>query len=238
MKKKSLAFTLLIFAAGLLLLVAAGILLHELIRLETGKYIFMWNSIGLAFILAFVPVFFEQLTVKNADRKTISLVVYYRGFVLYVLASAAIIVMLFFFLELKYAILLQVAALILFAVYIGISFLVSGQVKAVAERETAKTGQVDSIRARAQSLAILADRLGDNDRDIKNMAHQFSEIVRYLTASDDPTALNLEDQMSAMLNSLLSDYYFSQQGSNYSRDNVVRKFDALNTLFIQRKAIY
>ena len=68
MKKKSLLASLLIFTAGLLLLVAAGILLHKLIPLETEKYIFMWNSIGVVFILAFVPIFFEQVTVRNADR--------------------------------------------------------------------------------------------------------------------------------------------------------------------------
>ena len=237
MKKKSLLFSILIFAAGLLLIVAAGILLHSLIPLETEKYIFMWNSIGVVFILAFVPIFFEQLTVRNADRKVISLVVYYRGFVVYALLSAAIIVLLFKFLELKYAILLQVAVLILFAVYVGVSYLVSGHVKNVAEAETAKTATVESLRARAQSLVILTDRLGDGDNDIREMARKLSDDLRYLTPSNDQNARNLDDQISMMLDSLTSDSYFVRPNTQ-SRENVVRKLDALKTLFAQRKAIF
>ena len=229
MKKKSLLFSILIFAAGLLL--------NTLIPLETEKYIFMWNSIGVVFILAFVPIFFEQLTVRNADRKVISLVVYYRGFVVYALLSAAIIVLLFKFLELKYAILLQVGVLILFAVYVGVSYLVSGHVKNVAETETAKTATVESLRARAQSLVILTDRLGDGDNDIREMARKLSDDLRYLTPSSDANARNLDDQMSMMLDSLTSDSYFVRPNSQ-SRENVVRKFDALKTLFAQRKAIF
>ena len=237
MKKKSLLFSILIFAAGLLLIVAAGILLHSLIPLETEKYIFMWNSIGVVFILAFVPIFFEQLTVRNADRKVISLVVYYRGFVVYALLSAAIIVLLFKFLELKYAILLQVGVLILFAVYVGVSYLISGHVKNVAEAETAKTATVESLRARAQSLVILTDRLGAEDDDIREMARKLSDDLRYLTPSNDQNARNLDDQISMMLDSLTSDSYFVRPNTQ-SRENVVRKLDALKTLFAQRKAIF
>ena len=229
MKKKSLLASLLIFAAGLLLIVAAGILLHNLIPLETEKYIFMWNSIGVVFILAFVPIFFEQITVRNADRKLISLVVYYRGFVFYALASAAIIVLLFRILELKYAILLQVAVLI--------SYLVSGHVKNVAETENAKTAPVDSLRARAQSLVILTDRLGAEDEDIRRMARNLSDDLRYLTPSNDPNAQNLDNQISLMLDSLTSDGYFMRPNPQ-ARENVIRKFDALRTLFAQRKAIF
>ena len=237
MKKKSLLASLLIFAAGLLLIVAAGILLHKLIPLETEKYIFMWNSIGIVFILAFVPIFFEQVTVRNADRKLISLVVYYRGFVFYALASAAIIVLLFGILELKYAILLQVAVLILFAVYVAVSYLVSGHVKNVAETENAKTAPVDSLRARAKSLVILADRLGAEDEDIRRMARNLSDDLRYLTPSNDPNAQNLDNQISLMLDSLTSDGYFMRPNPQ-ARENVIRKFDALRTLFAQRKAIF
>ena len=237
MKKSSLAASLSMLGVGLLIIVAAAILMRPIIPLETDKYIFMWNSIGLVYILGFLPVFVNQLTVRNADRKVISGIIFYRGYIVYALLSAGIIVLLFLFLEMKYAILLQVAALFIFVLYILISHLVSGHVNKVETAETQKTALIDELRAKAANLVIMADRLGDQDRDIKEMARKYSENVRYLTASSDPNALNLDRGLVQLTDSLLADFYFVNP-ANASRDALLKKFDTLNTLYLQRKAIY
>ena len=69
------------------------------------------------------------------------------------------------------------------------------------------------------------------------MARNLSDDLRYLTPSNDPNAQNLDNQISLMLDSLTSDGYFMRPNPQ-ARENVIRKFDALRTLFAQRKAIF
>ncbi|MDR2095339.1 MAG: hypothetical protein LBP76_07450 [Treponema sp.] len=151
----------------------------------TGNDKFMWISISLMYLFAFLPFFFSVINISNFSAKIPSLAMVWAGIFLYIPASAAVI------LALKNSIILFNTALIIQAVLVFLFFLdiyfayfANSHIQAVAVEESGKLQYVTEMKNKALLLVVKAGSLTEAYEQIQGRIKKTAEDIRYFSPLD------------------------------------------------------
>ncbi len=234
-KSDNSSFTLILFLFGFIVIAALAFFLKDLFPFRTATYIFSCMSIILVYIAAFLPLLMGIS--GKTDNIVASGTVYYKGMAGYAVVSFADIFLAAAAIPLKAAIVIQLAALFIFIVYVFMARVTSDTISNVEENETAKKSMVFELRSKAQKLALMADKPNESSRSIKSAIDRINEDLRYLSPGSSSEAYELECKMSSMIDDMLSDAYF-KSADMHSTETLEAKISSFELLYKQRKNIY
>lgn len=227
------AITLVIFLFGAIVVAAALFFIKDLFPDRTGTYIFVCISTVLIYAAAFLPI------VMNLSGKTAQIIasgaVYYKGMTVFGLISAADIFLAITMIPLKAAVVIQLAALFIFLIYVFMACVTSDTVNNVGKAEAENRSVISEMRSKAQRLSIMAEK--SDNKAIKSAVARMNDDLRYLSPSGSSEAYELECRMSVILDSMLSDTYFRSNGMQ-SSETIEAKLNDYELLYEQRKNIY
>lgn len=195
-KNQSLLWRIILFIAGAGILVTAFFLTKGESEL-TPTDIFIWSSIGLMYIVFFLPFFFPMFRVSDFSGKIPALPVLWLGIIVYIIASTAVIILLktvpaFTF---NIAIVVQSILVFLFLIVIYISFFAVSRTVRVAEEEKAIRRPTGDIKAKALSLALSADRLGSEYEKAQKILKAAFDDIKYLSPVNNNAGNEVEEKI-------------------------------------------
>lgn len=234
MKSKNYsAITLLIFIFGVIIVAFALFFIQDLFSDRTGTYVFICISTMLIYVAAFLPLLMNFC--GNISQIITSGTIYYKGMSVFGLMSAVDIFLAIKYIPLTAAIVIELVAVFVFLIYIFMTCVVSDTIGGIDGAEEGNRVAIIEMRKKAQQLSIMAGKV--DNKDVKAAVERINENLRYLSPSGQQEAHKLEGLMSAALDSILSDSYFSL-GNAYTTETLEAKFDEFDRLFNQRKNIY
>lgn len=158
-KNQSLFFRVLLFLSG------AGIILLAFFlntgdREINGIDAFFWTSIGLMYLIFFLPFFFSAIDIGNFSGKVPALSLVWSGVILYIAASITVIILLkaAFVISLTVAVIIQAVLLFLFLVDVYFAYFAADHVSAVAVEEAGKQQYLTRIKSKAQVLQLSIEK--------------------------------------------------------------------------------
>ena len=194
-KNKSLFFRVLLFLAGAGIIVLA-FFLSKGSRLLSRTDNFVWTSIGLMYLIFFLPFFFSAINISNFSGKIPVLSMVWLGVILYFVASAVVILLLleksFISLPLNAAIVIQAILLFLFLITVYFAYFASSHTGKVAAEENTLRQYISDIKSKAQSLSLLADRLPAEEEKAKKTLKQTLEDIKYIYPVNGSAGRDLE----------------------------------------------
>jgi hypothetical protein len=160
MRNQSLFFRFILFLAGAGIVVLAFFLSsgdHELNRTDA----FVWSSIGLMYLIFFLPFFFSVINIGNFSGKIPILSMVWLGIFLYIAASVTVIILLVkaYVISVNTAIIIQAVLLFLFFVNVYFAYFAGSHAGAVASEEAGKQQDISRIKSRAGIFRLSVDRL-------------------------------------------------------------------------------
>lgn len=238
MKKDYTLIKSILFAVGLLVIIAAAIVIYPIQHFLPWQHWIFWAVIAVLYCAIFLPMVAHTREVKDATRVFVGGAVYYRGVLIFGIVSAIILVFAFLFpVSSSLYIILECAAVVLFLLYFFLACFTSGHIGEVEEAEKDKLWSVSDLRKKAESLSARAAGLGSENKEVAQLAEKFAEDMRYLAPSEDQEALELESRIAIMLDQISQDVIYLTT-NNCSVETVKTHFHELNSLYEQRKAIY
>ena len=201
-KNQSSIFRVLLFIFGAGIIVLAFFLWkgdRELFR----KDIFMWTSIGLMYLIFFLPFFFSAISIGNFSGKIPKLVIVWLGISFYIAASLTVIVLLTRFppvISFNTAIIIQAVILFLFCISIFTAFFASTHVGKVAAEEAVKQQYIKQLKPKAQVLLLSVDKLPGEYEKAQKILKQAVEDIRFIYPVDSGAGDDLELQILKSLN--------------------------------------
>ena len=180
-RNQSLTFRFLLFLVGAGIVVLAFFLLtgeRDLTRVDG----FVWTSIGLMYLVFFLPFFFSAIRVGNFSGKVPSLTLSWLSVILYISVSMAIIFLLVLmpFITINMAIIAQAVVLFLFAVSIYFAYFASSHVGNVAREEAGMRRNIAQLKPKAQSLLLAIGRLPAEYDAAQKSLRQAIEEIRFI----------------------------------------------------------
>jgi hypothetical protein len=159
-RNQSLLFRFILFIAGAGIIVLAFFLTkgdRELDRIDA----FVWASIGLMYLIFFLPFFFSSINIANFSGKMPSLALIWTGIFFYIIASVIILFLLAFFhiISINTAVIIQAVLLFIFFINVYFAYFASSHVGNVAMEEASKQQYLNQIKPKAQSLQLLVNKL-------------------------------------------------------------------------------
>jgi len=193
-RNQSLLFRTILFIAGAGIIVLAFFLLKG-DRELTGKDAFVWTSIGLMYLVFFLPFFFSAIRAGNFSGKIPSLgLVWWLGIPLYIAASAAVIILFVpaQLISLNIAIIIQAVLLFIFLVIVFFAFFASSHVGKVAVEEAVKQQYLNQIKPKAQALLLSVDKFPAQYEKIQKTLKQAIDDIKYIYPVDGGAGDELE----------------------------------------------
>lgn len=237
MKKNYSPIKIILFIAGFIIILAAAYLTYPIFTIRLWKHILIWFDVAFVYCAVFLPMVIGKRGSRDAARVFVGGAVYYRGVIIYAIISIVLIVIaLQLIVSPVIIILAQCVVVLIFLVYFFLACFTTGHISEVERAENSKTAMVKTLKMQASSLQVKANGLGDEHKNVKDAAGRLADNMRYLSPTDDPEAVRLEQRMYVMIDSISTDPLFSF-GMNTSSEQVMRKFSELNMLYEQRKNI-
>jgi hypothetical protein len=203
-RDQSLFFRVLLFLAGAVIVVVVFFLFNggkELTQIDA----FVWLSIGLMYLIFFLPFFFSVINVSNFSGKIPSLSLVWLGIILYVIVSIVVILMLaaFHTISLKVAITIQLVLLFLFFIDVYFAYFASSHAGSVAAEENSLLMFIREIKTNAQSLSLSVNRLpAEYDKEQK-ILKQTLEDIKFISPVKNAACSELESRILRSLDILL-----------------------------------
>jgi len=201
-RNQSLLFRCLLFLAGAGIIVLAFFLLkgnRELTREDA----FVWASIGLMYLIVFLPFFFSAIRVGNFSGKIPALgLIWWVGIPLYIVASVAVILLLVTaqIIPLNVAIIIQAVLLFIFLVIVFFACFASSHVGKVAAEEAGKQQYLKQIKPKAQILLLSVGKLSGEYEKAQKILQQAIDDIKYIYPVDGGAGEDLELQIMQSLN--------------------------------------
>jgi len=202
-RNQSLFFRFILFLAGAGILVLAFFLTkggRELDRIDA----FVWTSIGLMYLILFLPFFFSVINIANFSGKTPSLALVWTGIFFYIIASVILLFLLAFFYILSFntAVIIQAVLLFIFAINVYFAYFASSHVGNVAAEEAGKQQYLNQIKPKAQTLQLLVNKLPADFSNAQKTLTQTIEQIKFIYPVDRGAGDDLELQILQSLNKL------------------------------------
>ena len=202
-KNQSLLFRLLLFLAGVGIIVLAFCVTkgdRELNRIDA----FVWVSIGLMYLVFFVPFFFSAISIANFSGKLPSLALVWTGVLLYIAVSVAVILLLAVANVIGFdaAVIIQAVLVFLFAVNVYFAYFASSRVRTVAAQEAGKQQYINQIKPKAQSLLLSVNRLSAEYGNAQKTLKQAIEDIKFVYPVDGGAGSDLELRILQSLNTI------------------------------------
>ena len=230
MKRGSPLFRLLLFIAGCLLIILGRFLVPIPFAQDWGLD-FAWISAFLIYLVWTLPFVLASFSLKTADSLAAGSAVYFRGAGLYTVLSGTLIgLVLAGVCPRPWAIPALLVIVFLFLIYLYLTLLTGGHIRAVQNDETAKAAQLNMIKGFSADILTVSEAAGDLSPQLKQRIGSVASELRYVSPSDAPYAHDLEQQIADLLHTL------SAQISGGVRDEgrITQVLDQLS-LTIQRR---
>jgi hypothetical protein len=202
-KNQSLFFRFLLFLAG------AGIILFAFFLIKGNNELnrtdaFVLTSIGLMYLIFFIPFFFSSINIGNFSGKIPTLPLVWLGIILYMAVSVVIIILLAkaCIISLSAAIIIQSVLLFLFFIDVYFAYFAGSHVVAVAAEEAEKQQFLVQIKSKAQVLQLSADRLPAEYENAQKILKRSLDDIKYIYPVDDHAGCDLELKILRSLDTL------------------------------------
>jgi hypothetical protein len=180
-KTQSSVFRLILFLIGAGIVALAFFLFNRGRELSAAD-IFTWASIGVMYVVFFMPFFFSAINTGNFSGKIPSIAIVWFGIFVYIPVSIVIIALLrFLIISLNVALVFQSVALfaLLLAVYFG--FFASSHAGSVAAEEADKLRPLTEIKNKSALLALKAGSLSAEYEETRKLIKKSADDIRYLS---------------------------------------------------------
>ena len=202
-RNQSLLFRLFLFLAGAGIIFLAFFVTRgdrELSRIDA----FVWASIGLMYLIFFVPFFFSAISIGNFSGKIPSLTLVWTGVLLYIAVSVAVILLLVIanVIGFNAAIIIQAVLVFLFAINVYLAYFASSHARIVVAQETGKQQYINQIKSKAQSLLLSVNRLSAEYGNAQKTLKQTIEDIKFIYPVDGGAGNDLELRILQSLNTI------------------------------------
>jgi len=192
-KNQSLLFRVLLFIAGAGIVILAFFLFtgdRELTAIDA----FVWTSIGLMYLIFFLPFFFSAINIGNFSGKIPPLSMVWFGIFLYITASITVILLLtkFYILSLNAAVIIQAVLFFFFLVNLFFAYFASTHVGKVASQEAEKQQYLTQMKSKAQVLLLTVNSLPAEYEKTQKILKQAFDDIRYTYPADAGGELELK----------------------------------------------
>lgn len=196
MKSKGLnAFKWLIFIFGLCIIGLAYYFYGYGKNLSNAK-IYLWVNILVIYITFFFPVFLYGITFKNFDKNAPAIVLILRADIFFCIISLVLsIAVIFAYIALKTAILIQCGVLFFSIISVFIAFLTTSHISNVEQSERRHMSLIKEIRSSMEMAALRVGSLPASCTEEKNKIIAFAEEVKYISPVADTSAYALEEKI-------------------------------------------
>jgi hypothetical protein len=184
-KNQSLLFRVLLFIAG------AGIVIHAFFSLTgdrelTAIDVFVGISVGLMYLIFFLPFFFSVINIGNFSGKIPAISMVWLGIIIYIVASVTVIFLLTKsdILSLPAAVVIQVVLFFIFLVNIFFAYFAASHVGKVASQEAEKLQYITQIKTKAQVLLLTVNKLPAEYEKTQKILKQVFDDIRYTYPGD------------------------------------------------------
>jgi len=192
-KNQSLLFKILLFFAGIGIIILAFFLLKGGREL-TGTDAFVWISIGVMYFVFFVPFFFSAINIGNFTKKIPAISMVWLGIFLYIAASIAVIVLLTKteILTINMAVIIQSVLFFIFLINVFIAYFAGSHVGSVAAQEAKKQQCLVNIKSKTQVLQLSVNKLPAEYENTQKILKQAFDDIRYTYPVDGGAGDELE----------------------------------------------
>ena len=204
-----------LFSRFLLFLVGIGIIILAFFLITGGRELnridaFVWTSIGLIYLLFFIPFFFSAINIANFSGKVPVLSIVWTGIMLYAAASIVIILLVRTdHVSLNTAIIIQAILLFMFFIDVYFAYFASAHVSSVAAEESSLRQYITEIKSKAQVLSLSVNRLPAEYEKAQKNIQRVLEDIRFISPVKDagdlePNILRSLDKLSEIIDGVQS----------------------------------
>jgi hypothetical protein len=194
-RSQALFYRILLFLAGAGIIVLTFFLTkgdRELDRTDA----FIWASIGLMYLVFFLPFFFSAINIANFSGKIPVLSMVWIGILIYMAVSVVIILLLKITgFSLNAAIIIQAILLFLFLVDVYFAYFASSHINNVAAEETGKQQYISQIKPKAQVLALSVNGFPAEYEAAQKILKQTLEEIKYIYPVNGSAGSDLEQKI-------------------------------------------
>ncbi|MDR0464024.1 MAG: hypothetical protein LBG94_02785 [Treponema sp.] len=227
-KYQALIFRFILFLAG------AGIVVLAFFLINTGRELnssdtFIWTSIGVMYLIFFLPFFFSTINIGNFSAKIPSISMVWTGILFYIAASVIIIVLLIkTVISLNIAIIIQAILLFIYLINVYFSYFAASHISKTAEEEVDKNYYMTKIKSKAGVLLLSVNNLTGEYANAQKILKQSIDDIKYISPVDNDTGSGLEANILRLLNSI-SEIIGSVQGGaqNLQLENAANNLQSL-----------
>jgi hypothetical protein len=183
-RTQSLVFRFILFLIGAGIVLLAFFLFNRGKELF-GKDIFMWISIGVMYLVFFLPSLFSAISVDNFSGKIPSVTIVWFGIFLYIPVSIGIIALLLsLVISLNAAVILQSIALFAFLAAVYFGYFASSHAGHVAAEEAGKLQCLTEMKNDVALLVLKAGSLSAEYEEVQKSIKRSADEIRYLSPVD------------------------------------------------------
>jgi len=202
-KNQSSFIRTMLFFAGIGIIILAFFLTKGDRKLSSTDT-FTWISIGIMYLVFFLPFFFSVINITNFSGKIPSMIIVWLSIIFYLALSLGNIVLLAVIkiIMLNTAVIIQVILFFLFAICIYIAYFASSHINKVAAEETVKKQFVNELKQKANVLSLAVNKLPSEYDNSQKSLKQVLEDIKYIYPVDKGMGENLELQIIESINKL------------------------------------
>ncbi|MCL2244957.1 MAG: hypothetical protein FWC03_10905 [Treponema sp.] len=214
-KYQSLLLRFILFLAGAGIVVLAFFLINE--NREPGhKDVFIWLSIGVMYIVFFLPFFFSAINIGNFSAKIPSLSMVWIGNILYIAASITVIIILANgAVSLNIAIIIQAIIFFIYMINVYFAYFAKSHVNRIAEQEDDLKYNVAKIKSKAGVLLLSVNQLPGEYEAAQKIIKKAIDDMNYIYPVNNNAGAELEANIMRSLNSI-SELIGSVKGGAYN----------------------
>ena len=215
-KYQSLLLRLFLFIAGALVVLLAFFLINGERELSRGDW-FIWISVGVMYLVFFLPFFFSAINKGNFSAKIPSIAAVWTGILFYIAASVTVIVLLLkMIISLNTAIIIQAILFFIYLVNVYFAYFAASHAVRVAEDEDDKKYYITKIKSAAGVLLLSVNRLPGGYESAQKILKQSIDDIKYLSPSGNDSGGELEKNILNSLNSISEILGSIQEGAENS----------------------
>jgi len=234
-KYQALVLRFFLFLAGI------GVVLLAFFLTNRGKEIganvtFTWISIGVMYIVFFLPFFFSSINIGNFSVKIPSISMVWTGILLYIAASITVIVLLSkAVIALNTAIIIQAILFFIYLINIYFSYFASSHAGKVAEEEDDKKYYLNKIKSKAGVVLLSVNKLSGGNENAQKILRQSIDDIKYIYPVNNDMGSDVEAGILRSLNAIAEIMANVQSGA----DNTSLESAAINlqSLVNERKLL-
>jgi hypothetical protein len=165
-------------------------------RTLSEKDIFIWISIGVMYLVFFIPFIFTSLSIAGFSGKIPSLAIVWWAIFLYIPLSILILALLrLSILSFNAALVAQVILLFVFMITIYLGYFASSHAGNVTAEEGHKQQTLTEMKNRAASLALKAGTLPGGYGKVQKLILQSTGDIRYLSPAGQNKNVELDSKI-------------------------------------------